>query len=54
MNGEAVGVAVSFSRGALRLRGDAAALGLAPSGATNAVVVEVDGLASAEAAFMSP
>jgi hypothetical protein len=54
INGEAVGVAVAFSRGALKLHGDAAALHLAPPGATNAVVVEVDGLASAEAEFASP
>jgi hypothetical protein len=51
INGEAVAVPVSFSRGALRLRGDAEALRLNPDGQRNALVVEVDGLASAEAEF---
>jgi hypothetical protein len=51
INGEAVSVPVSFARGALGLRGDAAALHLRPAGETNTLVVEVDGLASAEAEF---
>jgi hypothetical protein len=51
INGEPVGVPVAFGRGALKAKGDAAALGLRPPGEPNTLVVEVDGLASAAVTF---
>lgn len=53
VNGEALTVPVSFNAtsGALKIKGDAAALHLNDAGQPNTLVVEVDGLTSAEASF---
>jgi hypothetical protein len=51
INGEVVGVPVTFAGGTLKVRGDAAALHLRPAGEPNTLVVEVEGLASVEAVF---
>jgi hypothetical protein len=53
VNGEAVDVPATFdaARGRLRLRGGAEDLHLNPDGQPNTLVVEVDGLASAEVTF---
>lgn len=51
VNGEVVGVPVTFAGGALKARGDAAALRLRPAGEPNTLVVEVGGLASTPVGF---
>lgn len=48
----AVPITVSASGGQIKLKADAAALHLKPPGQRNRIVVEVDGLVSAEATFV--